>query len=126
MTRYYDVVAVCVDADANILRPSGHGFDAEGRRATVVDTVSNLVFSGCDGPWDVEDQYEAYWNRLNDSWEDRFPLGKERVKVLRVTRLTDDEGRLRLLGEAAAAINPSTPGNAKSHVAPTRAQRKTR
>jgi len=36
------------------------------------------------GPWDVEDRYEAFWNRLNDSWEWDFPKGKEKVKVMRV------------------------------------------
>lgn len=36
--------------------------------------------------WDVEDTYERFWNRLNASWENDFPRGKEKVKVVSVVR----------------------------------------
>jgi hypothetical protein len=47
-------------------------------RTERVDTT-NPIFAGATGPWDVEDRYNAFWNRLNDSWE-RHPPG-ERVVV---------------------------------------------
>lgn len=53
-------------------------------REEVIDTEENVLFSGCTGRWDVEDQYEAFWNRLNDHWEDGFPSYKEKVKVISV------------------------------------------
>ena len=49
-----------------------------------VDPETNVIYEGCEGPWDVEDAYEAFWNRLNDSWEWVFPRDQEKVKVLRV------------------------------------------
>lgn len=119
-TRYYEVVAVSVH-----LRNLGPSIGVQ--RSSVIDTVENELFRGCRGPWDVEDRFEAFWNRLNDSWERDWPLGKERVKVLQVTPLSLALGRLRLLGEAASDVTgPLTSGNAKSHEAPTRARRRTR
>lgn len=56
-------------------------------RVEEIDTVSNRIFRGCDTPWKVEDQYEAYWNRLNDIWEYNFPANKEKVKVLSVEEI---------------------------------------
>lgn len=50
-----------------------------------IDTETNELFSGARGPWDVEDRFEAFWNRLNTSWERDFPRGKEKVKVISVT-----------------------------------------
>lgn len=55
-----------------------------GPRDEIVDTEENILFAGCHTPWEVEDQYEAYWNRLNASWEDNFPDYKAKVKVLDV------------------------------------------
>ena len=54
-------------------------------RTEEIDTDTNELFFGATGPWDVEDRYEAFWNRLNDSWEHDFPSYKERVKVISVT-----------------------------------------
>lgn len=53
-------------------------------RTEEIDTETNVIFEDARGPWDVEDRYEAFWNRLNDSWERDFPPGKEKVKVLSV------------------------------------------
>ena len=61
--------------------------DERGTRTEVIDTESNQLFARCKSPWDVEDAYEAFWNRLNGSWETDFPKGKEKVKVISVVRL---------------------------------------
>jgi hypothetical protein len=53
-------------------------------RVEDIDTETNELFFGATGPWDVEDRYEAFWNRLNDSWETAFPGYKEKVKVVSV------------------------------------------
>jgi len=52
-----------------------------------IDPETNAVFEGCSRPWEIEDAYEAYWNRINDTWEYEFPPGKEKVKVLRVVEV---------------------------------------
>ena len=53
-------------------------------RVERIDTETNELFRGCSGPWEVEDTYSAFWNRLNDSWEHDFPPGKEKVVVVSV------------------------------------------
>ena len=50
-----------------------------------IDTDENEIFRDCSGPWEVEDRYHAYWNRLQDDWEHNFPASKEKVLVLSVT-----------------------------------------
>jgi len=72
----YDVLAIAVHPQT--------GRVTAGPRTERIDTESNELFEDCRGPWDVEDRYEAFWNRLNDSWEWDFPKGKEKVKVVRV------------------------------------------
>ena len=56
-------------------------------RTERIDPETNAVFEGCSRPWEIEDAYEAYWNRINDTWEYDFPPGKEKVKVLRVVEV---------------------------------------
>jgi hypothetical protein len=75
----YDVTAIGVDPLT--------GDVVAGPRTERVDSVTNEIFQGCDGPWEIEDRYEAFWNRLNDSWEDKFPAGQPKVKVVRVERV---------------------------------------
>lgn len=53
-------------------------------RVERIDTATNDIFRDCEGPWDVEDHYEAFWNRLNSSWEHSFPSYKDKVLVLSV------------------------------------------
>ncbi len=53
-------------------------------RVEEIDTATNELFSGATGRWDVEDRYAAFWNRLNDSWENDFPPYKDKVVVLSV------------------------------------------
>jgi hypothetical protein len=55
-----------------------------GPREEVIDTATNELFGHCTGPWEVEDMYESFWNRLNDSWEKNFPSDKQKVKVVNV------------------------------------------
>lgn len=55
-------------------------------RDELIDTDTNELFFDTATPWEVEDRYHAFWNRLNDHWETGFPEGKEKVLVLSVTR----------------------------------------
>ena len=50
-------------------------------REEEIDTTKNEIFSDCEGFYDVEDTYEAYWNRLNNNYKN-----KDIVKVLNVRR----------------------------------------
>lgn len=56
-------------------------------RVERIDTATNQLFQGLTSPWEVEDQYHAFWNRLNDSWERDFPSYKDKVVVLSVTEV---------------------------------------
>ncbi len=72
----YDVTAISIDPKhPNIVSPA---------RTERIDTVTNELFHGATGPWDVEDRYEHFWNRLNDDWERSFPADHEKVKVVSV------------------------------------------
>jgi hypothetical protein len=75
----YDVLAIAMDPL--------DGSPIAAPRVERIDTSSNELFTACEGEWDVEDVYEAFWNRLDESWETEFPAGKEKVKVLAVTRV---------------------------------------
>lgn len=87
----YEVVSICIASAGQgvILKPNAPNFDSEGRAHEIIDTETNTLFKDCKGPWDVEDAYEAFWNRLNDFWERDFPATKERVKVLYVKELVE-------------------------------------
>jgi hypothetical protein len=75
----YDVTAVGLDPRTGaIVGPP---------RTERIDPNTNTVFERCEGLWEIEDAYEAYWNRLNVTWEWAFPPGKEKVKVLRVEQV---------------------------------------
>lgn len=72
----YVVTAVAVDPRyPNTFSPA---------REEEIDTETNEIFEGARGPWDVEDRFEEFWNRLNNSWETAFPDGKEKVLVISV------------------------------------------
>ncbi len=58
--RTFDVLAMSISTATGLRL-------AEPRTETV--TTENPLFAGATGPWDVEDRYLAFWNRLNDSWE---------------------------------------------------------
>lgn len=81
----YEVTAVAFDPHDRIV--VNEFSDTQGRRTEVIDPNTNSLFADVTGPWDVEDRYEAFWNRLNDSWERNFPTYKDRVKVLRVREI---------------------------------------
>lgn len=73
MGRAWDVLAVAVDPrDGTPL--------AEPRTERI--EPDNELFASATGPWDVEDRYLAFWNRLNDSWEHQ--LRDEKVLVISV------------------------------------------
>jgi hypothetical protein len=74
----FEVVAVALSPETGDVTPP---------RSETINTEENSLFTDCSSPWEVEDRYEAYWNRLNACWEDSFPAGKEKVKVLSVTRI---------------------------------------
>lgn len=72
----YTVTAMAVESDGTVL----------GVRDEEIDTETNELFTECSSPWEVEDAYERFWNRLNASWEYDFPVGKEKVKVVSVVQ----------------------------------------
>jgi len=74
-TRAYDVLAMTVDR---------HGDRLSDPRTERINTT-NPIFAGATGPWDVEDRFNAFWNRLNDSWERNPP--DMRVVVVSVTEV---------------------------------------
>ena len=76
----YDVTAIGLDPLS--------GDVVGGPRTERIDPETNALFRGCQGLWEIEDAYEAFWNRLNDSWEREFPAGQAKVKVLRVEEVT--------------------------------------
>ena len=76
----YDVKAIALDP--------GTGEIVAGPRVERIDTGTNQLFFECHSEWDVEDAYESFWNRLNDSWETNFPKKLPKVKVLSVTPVT--------------------------------------
>lgn len=59
-------------------------------RTEIIDTATNVLFANATGPWDVEDRYTAFWNRLNDGWEEDFPTHKDKVVVLSIRRTRHD------------------------------------
>ena len=74
----YDVTAIAVNPDTGELI---------GQRTEQIDTAENEVFKDCLSEWGIEDAYEDFWNRLDESWETNFPEGKEKVKVISVKRI---------------------------------------
>jgi hypothetical protein len=77
----YDVTAVALDPLT--------GAVVAGPRTDRIDPEANPLFRGCQSPWEIEDAYEAFWNRPDDSWERGFPYEAEKIKVLRVKEVSD-------------------------------------
>ncbi len=75
----YDVTAIALNPHT--------GKVVAGPRVERIDTDTNELFTTCSREWVVEDTYEAFWNRLDNQRESDFPIGKEKVKVLTVTRV---------------------------------------
>ena len=88
MSARWEVAAISIDLpqteDAGAVVVNN---DGQFRREMI--EADNSLFAGCNTAWDVADQYEAYWNRLNNRDESR-PYGthrpRELVKVLWVRR----------------------------------------
>jgi hypothetical protein len=57
-------------------------------RVERIDTEANPLFEGHRGPWEVEDGYLAYWNRLNPSWKFGLPGNHDKVVVLNVKEVS--------------------------------------
>jgi hypothetical protein len=56
-------------------------------RTERIDTEENELFYQCSSPWEVEDMYHTFWNRLSSDWEWEFPAHKEKVLVISVERV---------------------------------------
>lgn len=52
-------------------------------REETIDTETNEVFYGLTEPYEIEDRYEAYWNRLNGGYKNH-----QIVKVLNVLEVS--------------------------------------
>ena len=76
----YEVTAVAVD-------PRYPNTFSEARTEEI-DTEANELFRTCHGPWDVEDRYAQFWNRLSGSWEHGLPAGREKVLVISVREVS--------------------------------------
>lgn len=72
----FDVTAVAADPSSG---------DVSAPRTEQIDTETNSLFADCSSPWEVEDAFTAFWNRLDQSWESAWPDGKEKILVLSVT-----------------------------------------
>lgn len=56
-----------------------------------VDPNTNEIYADCETAWDIEDRFEAFWNRIDLHAEKEWPhthRGEQKVKVLAVRRLT--------------------------------------
>ena len=59
-------------------------------RDEVIDTKTNTLFKSCRNAYDVEDVYEAFWNRLNDEFNRGYGekyTNSHIVKVLKVVEV---------------------------------------
>jgi len=80
MAKTWDVTAICLDPrTCEVVAPA----------RTERITPDNTLFANLNTPWEVEDLYEAFWNRLQDDWQYRFPSHKEKVKVLSVVEVAE-------------------------------------
>ena len=79
----YEVTAIALDTIT--------GSVVSAPRAERIDTDTNELFTTCTHEWEVEDTYEAFWNRLDDHWESDFPIGQAKVKVLTVRRVQSSQ-----------------------------------
>ena len=91
-TRHVSKVAVTsVNYDPKTLKPVKYNFEPKHswqlskdklQRTEIVNLDENEMFQWCKSIWDIEDEFEFFWTRIN-------PLGtgwkpKELVKVLKV------------------------------------------
>ena len=81
--KYYKVSSINITRDGYVVLKNEDG------SAKVLDEVvdtDNLLFQNCNDEFDVEDAYEAFWNRLNDNY-----LNPAIVKVLKVEEISMSE-----------------------------------
>jgi len=70
-----------VSFDAETLEPHNHGET----RTEIIDLDENVLFQTAKDIWDIEDRYEAFWNRLNELGTGWKPSGI--AKVLKIEGL---------------------------------------
>lgn len=75
----YEVLAMSVHPVTGLFTIGGEP------RVEIIDADTNEIFKNVAGPWEVEDRYLAFWNRLNDEWQ--YDPPGEKVVVLSVTEL---------------------------------------
>jgi hypothetical protein len=63
--------------------------DGKFQRTETVNLDENILFNHCETIWDIEDKYEAFWNRLNKLESGWKPQAI--VKVLKVSRTEETE-----------------------------------
>ena len=79
-----DVTSISFDANTLVQHTFPDGSD---RNTARINLDTNELFTWCESVWDIEDQVEWFWNRLNDlesGWKPR-----EIVKVLQVKRIEE-------------------------------------
>ena len=81
--KYYKVSSIVITRDSYDVFENEDG--SVKVRDEIVDT-DNLLFQHCNDEFDVEDHYEAFWNRLNNNY-----LNPEIVKVLKVEEISMSE-----------------------------------
>ena len=75
-----EVKVVSTSFDPDTLEAENGG----SQRTEIIDVETNALFKGCESIWDIEDTYEAFWNRLNRLGGG--PKPPSIVKVLKVSR----------------------------------------
>ena len=78
----FTVTSICIKRNGPLTSPTVHTFDTgDITREETIDTETNVLFHGLTELYEIEDQYEAFWNRLNGGYTNR-----EIVKVLNVVK----------------------------------------
>ena len=87
-----EVEVVAVNYDPDTLEQIRYQPDGNLQRTEIINLDENILFNHCETVWDIEDQYEGFWNRLNDLDSGWKPPSI--VKVLRVSRTMQMEGKV--------------------------------
>ena len=80
----FTVTSISIKRNGPLTSPTVHTFDTgDITREETIDTETNEVFYGLTEPYEIEDRYEAYWNRLNGGYKNH-----QIVKVLNVIEVS--------------------------------------
>ena len=87
----FTVTAMCIKRTTSPIVGNNNGYEIHttagysqeypATRDETIDTETNLLFHGLTELYEIEDKYEAFWNRLNGGYTNR-----EIVKVLNVVK----------------------------------------